>query len=136
MIDFTSKLGARTEERLKEEKIIWLTTVSSSGTPQPNPVWFFWDEGSVIIYSQPTSYKVQNIARNSKVSLHFQTDEEGGDVVVLTGEASLDEDPPAHDSRYIEKYREEIPKIGLTPQSLAASYSVLIRVEINKLRGM
>jgi PPOX class probable F420-dependent enzyme len=136
MIDFTSELGVRAEERLRKEKTIWLTTISSSGTPQPNPVWFFWDDKAVIIYSQPTSYKVQNIARNPKVSLHFQTDDEGGDVVVLTGEASLDEDPPAHDPRYIEKYREEIPKIGLTPETLAASYSVLIRVAVSKLRGI
>jgi PPOX class probable F420-dependent enzyme len=136
MIDFSSKLGARAEERLKEEKIIWLTTISSTDTPQPNPVWFFWDGESLIVYSQPTSFKVQNITRNPKVSLNFHADEEGGDVVVLTGEATVDKDPPAPDPRYLEKYREEIPKIGLTPETMAASYSVLIRVLPKNLRGM
>jgi PPOX class probable F420-dependent enzyme len=136
MIDFTTKLGARTTQRLNQEKIIWLTTVSSNGTPQPNPVWFYWDGKSFIVYSQPKSHKVTNIARNPKVSLNFQADSEGGDVVVLTGEASLDKHPPSHDSRYIEKYREEIPQIGLTPEGLAKSYSVQIRILPSKLRGM
>jgi len=136
LIDFSSKLGARAEERLRGEKIIWLTTVSSNDTPQPNPVWFYWDGESIIVYSQPTSFKVQNITQNPRVSLNFPTDEEGGDVIVLTGEASVDKDPPAPDSRYLEKYHEEIPKIGLTPETLAASYSVLIRILPNNLRGM
>ena len=136
MIDFTTKLGARTTQRLNQEKIIWLTTVSSNGTPQPNPVCFYWDGKSFIVYSQPKSHKVTNIARNPKVSLNFQADSEGGDVVVLTGEASLDKHPPSHDSRYIEKYREEIPQIGLTPEGLAKSYSVQIRILPSKLRGM
>jgi len=136
LIDFTTKLGARTAERLKHEKIIWLTTVSPNGTPQPNLVWFFWDGKSFIIYSQPISHKLKNIERNPKVSLNFQADAEGGDIAILTGEALLDKHPPSHDSRYIEKYREEIPQIGLTPESLAQSYSVLIRIQPTKLRGM
>jgi len=139
MVDLTTKLGARTAERLKQEKIIWLTTVASSATPQPNPVWFFWDGKSFIIYTQPTSHKVKNIDHNPKVSLNFKADSKigdvVGDVVVLTGEASLDKYPPSHDSRYLEKYRDEIPQIGLTPESFAKSYSVQIRITPSKLRG-
>lgn len=136
MIDLSTELGLRTAKRLKQEKVIWLTTVSSTGTPQPNPVWFFWDGKSFTIYSQPTSHKVKNIARNPRVSLNFHADSQGGDVIVLTGEASLDLHPSSHDSRYLEKYREEIPQIGLTPESLAKSYSVQVRIEPSKLRGM
>lgn len=135
MIDLTTELGARAAKRLQDDHIIWLTTVSQDGTPQPNPVWFYWDGKSLLIYSQPTAHKVGNITRNPRVSLNFQADDEGGDVIVLTGNASIDKKPPRHDPRYIEKYRERIPKIGLTPESLAASYSVLIRVAPSKLRG-
>jgi len=112
-----------------------LTTVSVSGAPEPNPVWFYWDEKALIMYSQPSAYKVGNIARNPNVSVNFQADEEGGDIIVLTGTAALDRKPPRHDPRYIEKYRDYIPKIDLTPESLAATYSVQITMTPNKLRG-
>jgi PPOX class probable F420-dependent enzyme len=134
LIDFTSEFGARAAKRLQEERIAWLTTTSLDGTPQPNPIWFFWDGKEFLIYSQPTAHKLKNIRRNPKVSLNLQVDAEGGRVLVLAGTASIDENPK-HDSRYIAKYREEIPKIGETTESLAASYSVLIRVSPSNMRG-
>ena len=136
MIDLTTNLGKRAAKRLQDEYVIWLTTVSRDGTPQPNPVWFYWDGKEFSIYSQPSAHKVDNIARNPKVSLSFHADSEGGDIVVLTGTASLDKHPSQHNPKYLQKYRDHIPKIGLTPESLAASYSVLIRVTPTKLRGM
>jgi len=135
MIDLTTKLGVQAAKRLQQDDIIWLTTVSHDGTPQPNPVWFYWDGQAILIYSQPTSHKLKNISRNPKVSLNFQADDEGGDVIVFTGNASIDRKPPSHDSRYLEKYRSHIPKIGLTPETFAASYSILIRVSPVSLRG-
>jgi len=135
MIDLTTELGVRATKRLKDEYVVWLTTVSSNGTPQPNPVWFYWDGETLLMYSQPSAHKVKNIARNPRVSVNFQANDAGEDVIVLTGTASLLKNPPQHDPRYLQKYRDLIPKIGLTPQSLAASYSVLIIVTPNKLRG-
>jgi len=135
MIDLTSKLGIRVAKRLQEERILWLTTVASDGTPQPNPVWFFWDGKTIHVRSQPSSHKLKNIARNPKVSLNFQADERGGDVAVITGDATIDRTPPKPEPKYIEKYQDAIPQIGHTPESLAATYSVLIRIIPNKLRG-
>ena len=135
MIDLTTELGVRATKRLKDEYVVWLTTVSSNGTPQPNPVWFYWDGETLLMYSQPSAHKVKNIARNPRVSVNFQANDAGEDVIVLTGTASLLKNPPQHDPRYLQKYRDLIPKIGLTPQSLAASYSVVIIVTPNKLRG-
>jgi len=135
MIDLTSTLGVRVAKRLQEEQIVWLTTVGSDGMPQPNPVWFYWDGKMIHVRTQPSSQKLKNIARNPKVSVNFQANKEGGDVAVLTGEATIDRNPPKPDPKYIEKYREEIPKIGHTPESLAASYNVLIRITPKKLRG-
>ena len=135
MIDLTTELGVRATKRLKDEYVVWLTTVSSNGTPQPNPVWFYWDGKTLLMYSQPSAHKVKNIARNPRVSVNFQANDAGEDIIVLTGTASLLKNPPQHDPRYLQKYRDLIPKIGLTPQSLAASYSVLITMTPNKLRG-
>lgn len=87
------------------------------------------------MYSQPLAHKVRNIAHNPKVSLNFQADDEGSDIIVLTGTASLEKNPPQHNPGYIQKYRDHIPKIGLTPESLAQSYSVQVTVTPKKLRG-
>jgi PPOX class probable F420-dependent enzyme len=135
MIDFTTKLGVNASKRLQTEQLIWLTTTSLDGTPQPNPVWFHWDGKTISVRSQPDSHKLRNISRNPKVSVNFQANAEGGNVIVLTGDATIDKNPPKPDPRFIEKYREAIPKIGHTPESLAASYSVLIRILPSKLRG-
>jgi PPOX class probable F420-dependent enzyme len=135
MVDFTTELGVRAAKRLKEDFVVWLTTISANGYPQPNPVWFYWDGKAMLIYSQPSAHKVKNIANNPKVSLNFQAREDGTDVIVFTGRASIEKNPPQHDPRYMEKYRDQIPTIGLTPESLAASYSILISVTLDKLRG-
>src|SRR6478609_6474665 len=38
-----TEFGARVRQRLQDETLIWFTTTSADGTPQPNPVWFLWE---------------------------------------------------------------------------------------------
>jgi len=45
LIDEGSELGARVARRLREETVVWLTTVAPSGAPLPRPVGFLWDGG-------------------------------------------------------------------------------------------
>jgi PPOX class probable F420-dependent enzyme len=136
-IDSTTDHGARTLKRLENDRIVWLTTVDSKATPQPNPVWFHWDGEALVIYSRPDTPKVRNISRNPRVSLSFNTNEHGGDVMVLTGEAAIDESIPsaAEHPAYLEKYRDGIQSIGMTNESFSSTYSVPIRVRPEKLRG-
>lgn len=137
MIDFTTDLGHRAEEHLKTDQVVWLTTVGADGTPQPNPVWFLWDGETLLIYSQPTAKRLKNIARRPKVSLHFATDPDAAEVIVLTGEARVDPAglPANQVEDYLEKYKQGIANLGMTPASLAADYSVAFRVMPEKLRG-
>ncbi|MFQ5612516.1 MAG: hypothetical protein ACE5H9_10325 [Anaerolineae bacterium] len=39
-IDLSTEFGLRVARRLREERIIWLTTLRADQTPQPSPVWF------------------------------------------------------------------------------------------------
>jgi predicted pyridoxine 5'-phosphate oxidase superfamily flavin-nucleotide-binding protein len=39
-IDTSTEFGAKVVQRIEEQKLAWLTTVSADGTPQPNPVRF------------------------------------------------------------------------------------------------
>lgn len=137
MIDFTSTYGMRVAQRLNDEIIIWLTTVRDDGAPLPSPVWFLWDGEAVLIYSKPNTPKLRNIARSQLVTLNFDGDGQGGNIIVLNGTAQIDPAvPPANrDAAYLAKYEAGIAGIGMTPESFAAGYSVAIRVTPTSVRG-
>ena len=137
-IDLSTKFGARVIERLKNEQIIWLTTVRPDGIPQPNPVWVLWDGETIMIYSQAGARKVSHIQNNSKVALNFNSTADGGDIVVITGEARIDPETPSATASvaYVEKYREGIAAIGMTPESMSAAYGIVIRITPKHVRGM
>lgn len=137
MVDFTTDFGKRAAERLRTEQVIWLTTVGKDGTPQPSPVWFIWEDDAAIIYSRPEGPKIGNIARHPQVALSFNSDAGGGNVVILTGTAEVVADAPSAKSHatYLAKYHEAIPRIGMTPDAFAESYSTVLRVTPTKLRG-
>ena len=102
MIDLNSDFGRAVKKHIKDQYVIWLTTVDSSLTPQPRPVWFIWQDDSFLIFSQAKAH----IEKNPAVSLNFNTDETGDKhVIVFTGEAFIDRDcPPAHQvPAYFEK---------------------------------
>lgn len=130
MLDTTTEAGACADERLREEKIAWLTTVRSDGQPQSVPVWFLWDGESFLIYSQSDRQKLKNIGRNPRVGLHLNSNVRGGDVVRVEGVAEiLDGFPPATEvGEYVEKYRESIARIGFDPEGFARAYPVALRV--------
>ncbi len=136
-LDTTTDFGARVKRRLGKELIGWLTTVGDDRTPQPSPVWFLWEDGRILIYSQPDTPKLRNIARNPRVSLNLDGDGQGGDIVILTGEAAIDAAAPRADAvpAYLAKYRTEIDGIGMDPRSFSEAYSVAVRMTPTKLRG-
>jgi PPOX class probable F420-dependent enzyme len=138
MIDLTTKFGQAVKTHLENEYVIWLTTVDSNLIPQPRPVWFLWENDSILIFSKPDAQKVKHIAKHSYVSVHFNTDETGDKhVMVLTGEAMIDTScPPAKDvSAYLKKYKTGIADIHLTPESFSEEYSFAIRIKPANMRG-
>jgi len=137
MANFDSSIGRKVKRRLRQEQIIWLTTVDSHSTPQPRPVWFHWDGQTVLIFSQPTAAKVRHIAHNPRVALNFNTDADGGDVGVLIGDALISREPPPPNrvKSYARKYKEGIKSLGMTPATLHAEYSVAILVTPQAVRG-
>jgi PPOX class probable F420-dependent enzyme len=137
MTDFNSPIGRKVKRRLRQEQIIWLTTVGSHSTPQPRPVWFHWDGQTVLIFSQATAAKVRHIAHNPRVALNFNTDADGGDVGVLIGDAQISEEPvpPRRIKAYLRKYKEGIKSLGMTPESLQEAFQVAILVTPQTVRG-
>ncbi len=137
VLDASTEFGQRAERRLREEKVAWLTTVDSKGTPQPIPVWFLWDgSDSILMYSQPDTPKLRAIERSPRVSLNLDGNGQGGDIVVALGEASVSGDPPAHKvAEYVEKYAPLIARNRWTPESFADDYSVPVRIAVRRVRG-
>lgn len=137
LIDTSTDFGKRVEERLRNDELLWLTTVAPDGTPQPSLIWFVWDGETILIYSQPNTPKLRNIAMNPRVSLNFQANPEGEDVVVLTGQAAVDPTAPPSNQHeeYRRKYAQGTVHIGMTPDTLAAEFAVAIRVTPTKVRG-
>lgn len=133
----TIEINEKVGQRLRDEQIIWLTTVRADGTPLPTPVWFLWDGASFLIVTQANSLKLRNIAQNSKVALNFHTDPYGGSVVVFAGEAYVEANPVPADQMqaYLTKYAEGIKLIGMTPESMMQSFSTLLRVVPTRLRA-
>jgi PPOX class probable F420-dependent enzyme len=137
MIDFSSDFGVRALNRLSTERIIWLTTVDRRAVPQTRPVWFLWDEGSILVYSRPKTHKVRHIRVNSHVSINFNSDSQGGNIVVLLGEARILKTPIPKEltDRYVEKYRQGMENLGLPPADFLNTYSVPIKITPTSLRG-
>ena len=138
MIDTTTEFGARVARRLRQEGIVWLTTVRDDLMPQPSPVWFLWDGETFLIYSQPNTPKLRNIARSPKVALHLHGDAGGNDIVIVSGGARIVADAPLAEEvpAFVTKYL-DIPAVP-TAEDFARTmqgYSVAIRVTPTALRG-
>ncbi len=137
MIDESTEFRARVARHLREETVVWLTTVTASGAPLPRPVGFLWDGGkNVSVYSQPGA-RIRNIGRNPKVALNFRGDTNGGDIVVLSGTAEVDESRPsaAEDAAWVAKYATEWERFGMTAESFARHFSVPVRIRISAVHG-
>ena len=137
-IDESSDFGARAARHLREDTVVWLTTVTPAGAPVPSPVWFWWDEpGSVLMFSRAGTPRTRNVEAHPHVALHFGGNGRGGDIVVLSGNATIDESAgsAAAVTAYTEKYAEDIARIGHTPETFSESYPIPVRIELTRLRG-
>jgi PPOX class probable F420-dependent enzyme len=137
MIDESSAFGARVARHLRDDVVVWLTSVTPAGAPLPAPVWFVWDGAETVrVHSMPGA-RTRNLGANPRVSLNFAGDGRGGDIVVLSGRASIAaEAPPAdRDEPYLAKYAADIERIGRTPATFAQRYSEPVHIRLTRVRG-
>jgi PPOX class probable F420-dependent enzyme len=136
VLNLSAEASAALEERLRTENIAWITTVAPDEQPQSSPVWFLWDATEFLVYAQPHSWKLRNIRAHPKVSLHLNSDDQGGRVVTFEGDARITEGQPlAHEvAAYRAKYRDAIADLGWTPEQMAAEYSVALSIIPTRVR--
>lgn len=134
-----SDFGKRVRARLRDEQVVWCTTVGAEGTPQPNPVWFLWDDESatVLIYNRPDANRLTHLAARPRLALHFDGNGQGGDIVVLTGRAGLapQADPPHENPAYLAKYGAAMTRVSGSAEAFSAAYPVAFTVAVERIRG-
>lgn len=136
--DESTDFGRRVRERLRDGLVIWLTTVGADGTPQPNPVGFLWDGAdSVLTYNRAEAHRLTHVRERPRVSLNFDGNGQGGDIVVLTGDAEVVRDHPlaTGNPEWLAKYTEAAKQVFGGVDRFAREYPVAMRVRITKVRG-
>ncbi len=130
IFDPDNERGARALERLRNDRIAWLTTVTLAGQPQTMPIWFLWADGELLVYSHRRARRNANIAANPKVSFHLSDDGTGGDIVMLEGEARIDPDYPRapENPAYLERYIEWIDRDLGGPAEFGKNYNLPLRI--------
>lgn len=137
MIDESTEFAARVASHLREEILVWLTTVTPSGAPLPRAVGFLWSGSNQITVDSQRGARVRNIRHNPKVTFNFRGDPNGGDIVVLTGLAEVDEHAPtaAENSAWVDKYAKEWARVGMTAESFAQRFSFPVLIRVTRVDG-
>jgi len=87
-------LGDRLRRHLEQDRVAWLTSVGADGTPQPNPVWFIVEGEEILVWNAARAHRLNHIRSRPRVALNFNSTRTGGDILIITGEAHLDESAP------------------------------------------
>jgi PPOX class probable F420-dependent enzyme len=121
--------GRHALDRLDREPVAWLTTVTPEGQPQTFPIWFLWEDGEIVVFSDHRAKRNANVEANPRVSFHLD-DDAGGDIVIVEGEAWIDPATPSVEEHaaYLAKYRDRIDAELGGPAEMAETYNVPIRI--------
>lgn len=121
---------------LDREYVAFLTTVNGESQPQTSPIWFMRDGDDLVVYNRPSAPRLISIAANPKVAFNLRGDLRGDAVASLEGEASIGNLPPATEfPGYIDKYGEEIARLGWTNDQFAGLYSAGLRIRVTRVRA-
>jgi PPOX class probable F420-dependent enzyme len=136
MLNLDNPNHAAADVRLRQETIIWLTTVDATAQPQSSPVWFLWDGSEFLIYGSADGKKTRNIQANPRVGLNLDGDGQGGGIVVIEGNARIEPDgPPAGAvAEFVAKYGQRIESYGWSLEDFARDYPHVIRVTPTRAR--
>jgi PPOX class probable F420-dependent enzyme len=132
-VAMTVQLTQDVSSRLESDHYGWLTTVAKSGQPVPRLVWFYFDGTDLTVYSAPQAAKVGHIKAHPQVSLHLDSDGNGGGIIAIGGIAKIDstDADPRDDGPYWAKYREDADKFGLTEQ--LEHFSTRLKITPNRV---
>lgn len=83
---------------LLEPNVAILSTVGSKGRPHAVPIWYLYEDGTIVMTAGARSQKVRNIARNAEVALTVDRRALPYYAVMVQGTAEIGP-PPSDDLR-------------------------------------
>lgn len=129
-MDGSTIAALRVQRFLEQEPVIWLSSIRTDGAPHLVPTWFVWDGETIVIRSKPEARKVRNLRHDPRAMLALGDAEDDFDIGLL--EATAEVEVARGDGRlpwgFLDKYRERIAALGLTPDEFARTYSATIRL--------
>lgn len=127
----------RAETALRDDPVVWLSSVQTDGRPHLVPVWFHWDGERILAFSKPHARKVGNLRDDPRVMLAVGTPGPDFDVELIEATAELP-DSPAVDvmpAGFDAKYRDLLRRANLTVQRFAEVYSQPIVLRPTRFLG-
>jgi PPOX class probable F420-dependent enzyme len=126
-----------TEVALRDDPVVWLSSVQSDGRPHVVPVWFHWDGDRILAFSKPHARKVDNLRDQPSVMLAVGTPGPEFEVELIEATAELPDQPAAAvmPEGFGAKYRELLRRAGLTVQRFAEVYSQPIVLRPTRFLG-
>jgi len=126
-----------TDAALREDAVVWLSSVQRDGRPHLVPVWFHWDGARIVAFSKPNARKVDNLRDDPRVMLAVGTPGIDFDVELIEATAEL---PAERASEVIgdgfgAKYRDLLRRAGLSVQRFAEVYSQPIVIRPTRFLG-
>jgi PPOX class probable F420-dependent enzyme len=122
---------------LREDPVVWLSSVQRDGRPHLVPVWFHWDGERIVAFSKPHARKVDNLREQPYVMLAVGTPGPEFEVELIEATAELPDRSAADmmPEGFGPKYRELLRRAGLTVQRFAEVYSQPIVLRPTRFLG-
>jgi PPOX class probable F420-dependent enzyme len=135
--DATPRCRPSIEAALRDDPVVWLSSVQSDGRPHLVPVWFHWDGDRIVAFSKPHARKVDNLRDQPSVMLAVGTPGPEFDVELIEATAELPNEPADQlmPEGFGAKYRELLHRAGLTVQRFAEVYSQPIVLRPTRFLG-
>lgn len=132
LLNADDPVHAKALRMLETDLIAWFVTTAPDGSPRGVPVWFLWQDGRLVVMSEPKTGKVAAVRRGAPVMMHLQAGGPyGDDVVILHGSAEIIEQPMTgwlaeNREPFIAKYAEAIASYETPIDEIAAKFSTVI----------
>jgi PPOX class probable F420-dependent enzyme len=125
------------EAALRDDPVVWLSSVQRDGRPHVVPVWFHWDGERIVAFSKPNARKVDNLRDQPSVMLAVGTPGPEFEVELIEATAEIPEADAAEvmPEGFGTKYRELLRRANLTVQRFAEVYSQPIVLRPTRFLG-
>jgi len=133
----TTTHPAGADAALRDDPVVWLSSVQRDGRPHVVPVWFHWDGERIVAFSKPHARKVDNLRDEPRVMLAVGTPGPDFEVELIEAMAELPDRPAAElmPEGFGPKYRELLRRAGLSVQRFAEVYSQPIVLRPTRFLG-